>query len=168
MDGSVAVAAVNGTSGLQGDTVVQSTIDPEQLVTYLSNVLQALFGATEHDLKARDSLLNTHRRSDTLQRCSRFAQEAQAAALYIYKIHAPTSAHEDEDDSDGTNGVTGAFLGENRMEKMLMLLQMASQTTPIRYHRTSHIHHIASHASASSRMRRRSTCTVLSQDRCGS
>jgi dynein heavy chain 1 len=114
MDGPVAVAAVNGTSGGLSDTPASppSTIDPEQLVSYLSNVLQALFGATEHDLKAHDSLLHPQRRTDTLLRCSRFAQEAQAAALYIYKIHSPSSSlgHADDgDDSgdDGTNGVAG-------------------------------------------------------------
>ena len=63
MDGPVAVATVNG-NGLP-DPVAATTIDPEQLVSYLSNVLQALFGATEHDLKAHNSLLHPKRRSET-------------------------------------------------------------------------------------------------------
>lgn len=116
MDGPVAISTVNGNGLL--DTVAATTIDPQQLVTYLSNVLQALFGATEHDLRSSHSLLGTQRRGDTLQRCSRFAQEAQAAALYIYKIRETSLPHDDEDDA-GTNGVTGMHRYQRRSGVLL-------------------------------------------------
>ncbi|KAF2396617.1 cytoplasmic dynein-like protein 1 heavy chain 1 [Trichodelitschia bisporula] len=80
MDGPVAVAGVNG-NGL--GTPVPSTVDPELLVDHFHNIAKLLLGATDEDLKAPGSFLNPAKLSETLQRCSRFAQESQDAALYL-------------------------------------------------------------------------------------
>jgi dynein heavy chain 1 len=111
MDGPVAVAAVNG-NGLQEPIPIN--IDPQPLVNYLSSVLQALLGATEQDLTASESLLHPTKQSETLQRCSRFAQEPQAAALYISKARIPARDSIDVGKEDGING-TSRMLPYNRL-----------------------------------------------------
>jgi dynein heavy chain 1 len=97
MEGPVAVTT-NG-NGLHEPE--PSGIDPQLLVKYLSSVLQVTLGATEHDLSTSQSLLSASREAETLQRCSLFAQEAQAAALYFQKVHAPRSQTADGVDEDG-------------------------------------------------------------------
>ena len=82
MDGPVAVAGVNG-NGLSNS--LHSAIDPQLVVDYLSNILRATLGATENDLKATGSLFGSEKISETLQRCSRFAQDAQAASICVEK-----------------------------------------------------------------------------------
>lgn len=70
------------TNGLA--TAAFPTIDPNLVVEYLSSVLQSTLGASRRELENVGSLLSKSRYSDTVQRCTRFATESQAA-LYVQK-----------------------------------------------------------------------------------
>jgi dynein heavy chain 1 len=96
MEGPVAVTT-NG-NGLHEPE--PSGIDPQLLLKYLSSVLHITLGASEHDLSTPQSLLGASREAETLQRCSLFAQEAQAAALYFQKVRTPRSQPVDSGDED--------------------------------------------------------------------
>ncbi|KAI9713200.1 MAG: Dynein heavy chain, cytoplasmic [Bogoriella megaspora] len=61
-------------------------LDPQVIVDYIKDVLQVTLGATEHDLTADGSILSSARLPNTIQRCTRFAQESQVA-LYVQKEH---------------------------------------------------------------------------------
>jgi dynein heavy chain 1 len=95
-----AVADLNGNA----NGVVESqasTIDPQILIDHLSSLLRVTLGATDAELRRSDSLLASDRFDDTLQRCERFAQEAQAASLYIQKLRLPSSIQENGDNGNG-------------------------------------------------------------------
>jgi dynein heavy chain 1 len=78
-----------------------AAVDPVRVVDHLSVVLGAALGATRTELEAPGSLLSETRYNDTLQRCTRFAVDAQVA-LYIQKDLVPTDALEDGDVDDST------------------------------------------------------------------
>lgn len=59
-------------------------IESSVVVEYLASVLEVTLGASRKDLEGRDSLLSKGRRAETVQRCTRFATEAQVA-LYVQK-----------------------------------------------------------------------------------
>ncbi|KAF2103413.1 dynein heavy chain [Rhizodiscina lignyota] len=61
------------------------TFDPQVLVDHLSNLITVTLGAPKSDLEAYPSFLSQSELPETLQRCSRFASEPQAAALYVRK-----------------------------------------------------------------------------------
>lgn len=82
------------TNGLA--TTAFPTIDPNVVVEYLASILQSTLGATREDLENVGSLLSKSRYSDTVQRCTRFATESQAA-LYVQK------------DIVGGDGIDGAI-----------------------------------------------------------
>lgn len=60
--------------------------DPQSVISYIKDVLQVTLGASEQDLMNDGSILSPLRQPDTVQRCTRFAQEPQVA-LYILKEH---------------------------------------------------------------------------------
>ena len=70
------------TNGLA--TAAFPTIDPNLVVEYLASILQSTLGASRGDLENVGSLLSKARYSETVQRCTRFATESQAA-LYVQK-----------------------------------------------------------------------------------
>lgn len=75
-------------------------IDPELVVDHLVDVLRITLGASPEDLEFAGSLLSRSRKSDTLQKCTRFALESQVA-LYVQKdivLAAETNGH------NGTSG----------------------------------------------------------------
>lgn len=59
-------------------------IDPNVLIQHLVDVLEITLGASKDDLESAGSLLSESKRQDTVQRCTRFALEAQDA-LYVLK-----------------------------------------------------------------------------------
>lgn len=61
-----------------------AAVDPVRVVEHLATLLQATLGATRTELEAPGSLLSKARYPDTVQRCSRFALDAQVA-LYVQK-----------------------------------------------------------------------------------
>jgi dynein heavy chain 1 len=58
--------------------------DPSVVVQHLTEVLQVTLGALKKDLESAGSLLSKAKYSETVQRCTRFASEAQVA-LYAQK-----------------------------------------------------------------------------------
>ena len=76
---------VQGANGvLSPDDAPQ--LDPQLVVDYIKDVLHVTLGASEQDLIADGSIFSPLRLSDTVQRCTRFAQESQVA-LYVQKEH---------------------------------------------------------------------------------
>src|SRR4051794_32623755 len=83
-----------GTNGVASSPF--APIDPVRVVDHLAVVLEAALGASRDELEASGSLLSKSRYSDTLQRCTRFANDTQIS-LFIQKDLAPSP--------DGENGV---------------------------------------------------------------
>ena len=76
------------------------TIEPERVVEHLAAVCQVALGATREDLEQLGSLLHKSRYSETVSRCTRFANDTQNV-LYIQKDVAPSSAVENGADAAG-------------------------------------------------------------------
>lgn len=72
----------NGSNGVNGAALI--TMDPARVIDHLTQLLEAALGATRDELEASGSLLSKSRYSDTLQRCSRFTNDA-LVSLYIQK-----------------------------------------------------------------------------------
>jgi dynein heavy chain 1 len=68
-----------------------ATVDSELLIRHLVSVLELTLGASREDLEGKGSLLSNAKRNDTVQRCLRFASEAQVA-LYVQKDTIPAEA----------------------------------------------------------------------------
>ena len=99
-----AVVSQTPSPGANGvSTTPFATIDPARVVDHLATLLEATLGATRAELEAPGSLLSKARYSDTVQRCSRFALDAQVA-LYIQKNLAATEALENGTADDRTAG----------------------------------------------------------------
>ncbi|KAI2473006.1 cytoplasmic dynein heavy chain [Annulohypoxylon bovei var. microspora] len=87
--------AVASPLGLQGPTtngISPSsfiTIDPALVVDYLASVVTIALGATRDELERSDNILSKDNYTDTVQRCSRFATDAQVA-LYVQKDAKPS------------------------------------------------------------------------------
>lgn len=81
-----------------------TTIDSGLLIQHLISLLEITLGASKEDLEGKGNLLSDAKRGDTVQRCLRFASEAQVA-LYVQKdaIHAEIS-----------NGLPHAHVGSGR------------------------------------------------------
>lgn len=65
-------------------TPTPAKIDPDLVVRHLVDLLEITLGASLEDLEGKGSILSEARRSDTVQRCTRFASESQVA-LYVQK-----------------------------------------------------------------------------------
>ncbi|KAL9129037.1 MAG: hypothetical protein Q9217_002407 [Psora testacea] len=78
-----------GVNGHPPSSVTASTIDPAVVIRHLADLLEITLGASAEALGGRGSLLSDAKRQDTVQRCTRFASEAQVA-LYVQKDIAPT------------------------------------------------------------------------------
>ncbi|RYP75736.1 hypothetical protein DL771_002223 [Monosporascus sp. 5C6A] len=65
-------------------------VDPILVIDYLASVAAVALGATPEDLKSPGSLLSKASYADTVQRCTRFASDAQVA-LYIQKETSPSA-----------------------------------------------------------------------------
>ena len=78
------VQGVNGAANGTPTAPTTNAVDPQDIIKYLSNVLEVTLGASSEELKSHGSLLNASILEDTLARCTRFALEAQVA-LYVLK-----------------------------------------------------------------------------------
>ncbi len=87
------VSPGQGANG-HGPSSTATTIDPELVVGHLVDLLEITLGAPEEGLKAEGSLLSEAKRSDTVQRCTRFASESQVA-LYVQKTITATQLPKD-------------------------------------------------------------------------
>ncbi|EJT78073.1 dynein heavy chain [Gaeumannomyces tritici R3-111a-1] len=75
------------------------TMDGGKLVEHLRIVLGAALGATREELEAPDSLLSNAFYSDTLHRCTRFANEPQVSLLIQKEMTSAPTIEEADDDS---------------------------------------------------------------------
>ena len=73
-----------GANGHSPSTSGPPFINPDLIVQYLVSLLEAILGASIEDLESKGSILSESKKSDTLQRCTRFASESQVA-LYVQK-----------------------------------------------------------------------------------
>ena len=78
------VSPGQGVNGHPPSTSGPANINPDLVVRYLVNLLEVILGASIEDLESKGSILSESKRSDTLQRCTRFASESQVA-LYVQK-----------------------------------------------------------------------------------
>lgn len=76
----------NGANGINGVSTGAPlvAIDPARVVEHLAHLLEAALGASRDELEAPGSLLSRARYNDTLQRCTRFANDT-IVCLYIQK-----------------------------------------------------------------------------------
>lgn len=82
MDNAVIGQVSSSPTGSSGKDVFST--DPIIILEYVANVLRILLGAEQQDLENNESLLSQELRPQTLQVCSRFAQE-NYPAIYVMK-----------------------------------------------------------------------------------
>ena len=73
-----------GANGHHPSPHSSANINPNIVVEHLIDLLGVTLGASTEDLEGAGSLLSESKRSDTVQRCTRFASESQVA-LYVKK-----------------------------------------------------------------------------------
>lgn len=79
------VSPLNGdTNGVNGSAAALVAMDSARVVEHVAGLLEAALGATREELEAPGSLLSKARYSDTLQRCTRFTNDAQMS-MFIQK-----------------------------------------------------------------------------------
>ena len=87
----------------QAPSTTSPGIDPNLVVDHLVDLLGVTLGASTIDLESPGSLLSTSKRYDTIQRCTRFASEAQVA-LYVQK---DIKSSEQKNGNNGSHGPSG-------------------------------------------------------------
>ncbi|KAF2279064.1 uncharacterized protein EI97DRAFT_465408 [Westerdykella ornata] len=97
MEGPLAPGTSNG---IRTPSPAPLTTDPQILLDYLTKLLEVNLGASEADLRAPGSLLSPSRLQDTLQRCTRFAQESQTV-LYVLKERLDETRIDQQDTLNG-------------------------------------------------------------------
>ena len=78
------VSPGQGANGHPPTTSASAIINPDLIVRYLVDLLEVILGASTDDLESKGSILSESKKSDTVQRCTRFASESQVA-LYVQK-----------------------------------------------------------------------------------
>lgn len=94
------VASTEVPNGVPGPAQA-SLVDADTVIQYLTEVLQVTLGALKTELEGAGSLLSSAKYNDTVQRCMRFASEAQVA-LYVQK---DLVASEETNDAEGGQGM---------------------------------------------------------------
>ena len=89
--------SMNGSTGL----------DPNNIVGYLTDVLEIHLGASGEDLERVGSLLSPSKKQDTISRCIRFASDSQNV-LYVLKDRASPEQR------NGTSADSGTQTSTNR------------------------------------------------------
>ena len=92
--------AINGGPPPSLSTPNGTSIDTNVVIDHLRSLIESTLGASQSDLEAPGSLLSKAKKAETIQRCQRFASEAQVA-LYVQKDLVSTEK------SNGTNGSIG-------------------------------------------------------------
>ena len=78
------VSPGQGANGHRPSSPGPAIINPDLIVRYLVELLEITLGASTDDLERKGSILSESKKSDTVQRCTRFASESQVA-LYVQK-----------------------------------------------------------------------------------
>ncbi|PLN79159.1 dynein heavy chain [Aspergillus taichungensis] len=88
-------------NGVSAPTQV-SSVDSSAVIQYLVDVLQVTLGALRTELESPGSLLSDSKRSETEQRCTRFALESQVA-LYVQKDFVASEETNGADDGEASS-----------------------------------------------------------------
>ncbi|KAG6054551.1 Dynein heavy chain cytoplasmic [Claviceps sp. LM77 group G4] len=83
-------APAAATNGASSSVSAFPTIEPERVVEHLAAVCQVALGATREELEQPGNLLHKNRFSETVSRCTRFANDTQNV-LYIQKDILPST-----------------------------------------------------------------------------
>lgn len=78
------VSPGQGANGHPPSSPGPAIINPDLIVRHLVDLLEITLGASKEDLEGKGSILSESKKSDTVQRCTRFASESQVA-LYVQK-----------------------------------------------------------------------------------
>lgn len=89
------------TNGASSSVSAFPTIEPERVVEHLAAVCQVALGATQEELEQPGNLLHKSRYSETVSRCTRFANDTQNV-LYIQKDMAHSTVVEGGSDPSST------------------------------------------------------------------
>ncbi|KAJ5607421.1 hypothetical protein N7537_004040 [Penicillium hordei] len=84
-------------------------VDSGAVIQYLTEVLQVTLGAQRSELESAGSLLSESRYNETLQRCTRFASEAQVA-LYVQKDIVTVEETNGETEDQGKSSPTVQYV----------------------------------------------------------
>lgn len=79
------VSPGQGANGHPPSSPGPAIINPNLVLRYLVDLLEITLGASTEDLEGKGSILSESKKSDTVQRCTRFASESQVVALYVQK-----------------------------------------------------------------------------------
>lgn len=93
------VASTEVSNGVPGPAQAL-VVDSDTLIQYLTEVLQVTLGALKTELEGTGSLLSPVKYNDTVQRCMRFASEAQVA-LYVQKDLVASEEADGAEDGQG-------------------------------------------------------------------
>ena len=97
-----------GANGQVPPTNLPNGINPQTVVDHLVDVLGITLGASPDDLESSGSLLSKSKKSDTIQRCTRFASESQVV-LYVQKDLLAT------DQTNGLGNSTGKLTADGHV-----------------------------------------------------
>ena len=75
------------------------TCNPQLLLEYLVEVLKVTLGAREKELSSNTSLLSATRKSETLEKCRRFASGSESSQCAVYVIKEVLESDEPVADS---------------------------------------------------------------------
>lgn len=89
-------------------------VDSGAVIQYLTEVLQVTLGAQRSELESAGSLLSESRYNETLQRCTRFASEAQVA-LYVQKDIVTVEETNGETEDQGKSSPSDQLLDDTML-----------------------------------------------------
>lgn len=78
------VSPGQGANGRAPSSSTPATINPDLVLRHLVDIIEITLGATTEELEGKGGILSEAKRTDTVQRCTRFASESQVA-LYVQK-----------------------------------------------------------------------------------
>lgn len=80
-------------------------VEPTSVIQYLTDYLEQSFGITKDDLEAGGNFLDKNKYPETIQRCSRFISEPQAALYVVADEVMIEQRAKDEDNETGMDGM---------------------------------------------------------------
>ena len=108
-----------------------AVITSETVVRYLTNILEVLLGASTEDLESKGSILSESKKNETVQRCTRFASESQAA-LYVQKDVISSDVPNGTVNGDASPGMSYTALVSADQKGAKALIQATSSTRCLR------------------------------------
>lgn len=105
------VSPGQGANGHTPSPPTPATIDSGLVLRHLVDLLEVTLGASTEDLEGKGSILSDAKRSDTIQRCTRFASESQVA-LYVQKAVVSTNLPNGDINGHVTPGGSSRNLNE--------------------------------------------------------